>query len=61
MDPSGDIVVQSEDVAVSSEDLVASSEETGSSMEQSLTQAPEIHEFSEELVNLALSKPAERR
>ena len=46
----------SEDVAVSSEDLVASSEETGSSMEQSLTQAPEIHEFSEELVNLALSK-----
>lgn len=40
-----------------SEDLVASSEETGSSMEQSLTQeAPEIQEFSEELVNLALTQ-----
>ena len=40
-----------------SEDLIASSEETGSSMEQSLTQeAPEIQEFSEELVNLALTQ-----
>ena len=38
-------------------DLVASSEETGSSMEQSLTQeAPKIQEFSEELVNLALTQ-----
>lgn len=50
VDPSGDIVVSSEDVAVSSE-------ETGCSMEQSLTQeAREIQEFSEELVNLALSQ-----
>ena len=56
MDPSGDIVVQSEDVAVSLEDLGASSEEKGSNMEQSMTQAPEIHEFSEGLVNLALSQ-----
>ena len=42
MDPSGDLVA---------------SEETGSSIEQSLTQeAPKIQEFSEELVNLALTQ-----
>ena len=57
MDTSGNLVVPLEDVAVPSEDLVASSEETGSSMEQSLTETvPEIQEFSEELVNLALSQ-----
>ena len=57
VDPSRDLVVSSEHVAVSSEDLVTLSEETGSSEEQSFTQdTPEIQEFSEELVNLALSQ-----
>lgn len=50
-------VNSSGDLVVSLEDLVASSEETGSSMEQSLTQdVPEIQEFSEKLVDLALSQ-----
>lgn len=56
VDPLGVLVVSSDDITVSSADLVASSEETRS-MEQSLTQAvPEIQEFSEKLVNLALSQ-----
>lgn len=50
-------VNSSGDLVVSLEDLVASSEETGSSMEQSLTQdVPKIQEFSEKLVDLALSQ-----
>lgn len=50
-------MVSSEDVADLLEDLVASSEETGSNMEQFLTHdVPEIQDYSEKLVNLALSQ-----
>lgn len=52
----GVLVLSSDDITVSSADLDASLEETRS-MEQSLTQhVPEIQEFSEKLVNLALSQ-----
>lgn len=52
----GVLVVSSDDITVSSADLDALLEETRS-MEQSLTQhVPEIQEFSEKLVNLALSQ-----
>lgn len=56
---SEDLVVSSEDLVVSSEDLVVSLEETESNVEQSLTQdvtVVKIQEFSDNLVNLALSQ-----